>query len=664
MNVLIRCILTLSLLLDSAASGAMPLRLDESLEALSIGGSVQVLEDPERRLALTDILRPEHQAGFSPNHQAIPNYGFTPSAYWFKLDVMNTTDATAEWYLEVEDTMLNHVGFHVVRSNGETLSKTAGSLLPWFARDVNTDTFVFRFTLAAGESATLYLDIWNDAALMAPLQLWLPHAYHAHDRHRSMAYSVYFGIMLAMFIYNTFVNVRLGEPTYLFYLMFLAASAFNFACMNGVAGEFILQESPRALFLAFCVSYCLMGATGTLFAYRFIGIGSRQRFAKPGLQVIVFFWLAITAGILMGDTQKALQSIATVTLLMLAYCIALGVIGVRTGSHEARYYLGGWCLFLLGMLMTSLTFTGVIDRNLITYYCMQFGSACEALLLSLALAARLRTLQQERDAAHKHLVQQEKMANLGLLTAGISHEIKNPAQFLTLGAANVESRLQELQAFTADLTADDPDAELNAAFNTRFDGLYQQLRVVKEGSDRIQAIIQGMRHASRRDESGTKAAFDPVQGLLSTVELVKPTWKTTIDFDTNGLTTGTPVTGFASAMNQVFTNLMVNACQAMEERQKTAPSGYRGRLTLASSTSEDGLAITIEDNGCGMDDDTRRRLFEPFFTTKDKDRGTGLGMGICRGILDDHGGRLEVDSAPGKGTRMTIVLPAVSSGTD
>lgn len=392
MYVLIRWILALSLLLTSPASGAGPLRLEDGLNSLSIGRSVQVLEDPDRSLTLTDILRPEHQARFRLNQQAIPNYGFTPSAHWFKVDVINTRTVQAEWYLEVEDTM-------------------------------------------------------------------------------------------------------------------------------------------------------------------------------------------------------------------------------------------------------------------------QFGSACEAMLLSLALAARLRTLQREKDEAWKHLVQKEKMANLGLLTAGISHEIKNPAQFLTLGAANVESRLKELQNFIADLTNDDPDAELNEAFNTRFDGLYKQLGVVKEGSDRIQAIIQGMRHASRQDESGPKTLFDPVKGLLATVELVKPTWKTSIDFDVSGLTEGTLVMGYGSALNQVFTNLLVNGCQAIEERQKTAARDFTGNMTLHSHNHESELVITIEDNGCGMSPETRQRIFEPFFTTKDSERGTGLGMGICAGILQDHGGRLEIESTLGEGSRMTIHLP-------
>jgi two-component system NtrC family sensor kinase len=277
-----------------------------------------------------------------------------------------------------------------------------------------------------------------------------------------------------------------------------------------------------------------------------------------------------------------------------------------------------------------------------------------------------RELQSQHEhlkATQAHLIQQEKMANLGLLSAGIAHEIKNPVNFMTISNQTLEIRLKELQTFITDLLSDDPDPELMQAFAQRFEGLHSQVELIKEGSQRVQAIIAGMRSASRHDESSEKQAIDPVEGLLATLELVKASWKTLVDFDVSGLFPGARISGHGSALNQVFTNLLVNACQAIEERINSTPGSARGRMRMSSATESDQLLIRIEDNGCGMSEAVKAKLFTPFFTTKGSDRGTGLGMGICLGILEDHGGRLEVESQQGKGTAMLLCLPLMGAST-
>ena len=114
--------------------------------------------------------------------------------------------------------------------------------------------------------------------------------------------------------------------------------------------------------------------------------------------------------------------------------------------------------------------------------------------------------------------------------------------------------------------------------------------------------------------------------------------------------------GYPSQLAQVFTNLLVNACHAIEERQKIEKH-YEGRVFLRSDIDGSQLLIHVTDNGCGMPEHVQKRLFEPFFTTKGADKGTGLGMGICRGIIERHGGKLLVNSTEGEGTTMTVSLP-------
>lgn len=274
-----------------------------------------------------------------------------------------------------------------------------------------------------------------------------------------------------------------------------------------------------------------------------------------------------------------------------------------------------------------------------------------------------RTLKQqheELDTVHKQLVQQEKMAQLGLLSAGVAHEINNPNNFLSISAQTVEQRLQELKSFIDSLLEDEADPELRESFQSRFSALFSQLSLVKDGSSRIATIVKSMRAASRND-SGEMRPFDPAEGLLATVQLVSSTWKQKVRFDTQAVTARAHVMGHASQLNQVFTNLMVNACHAIEEKQTASGDTTPGVVSLSTQIDGEFIVIGIEDSGCGMPEHVRKRLFEPFFTTKGAERGTGLGMGICRAIIDEHRGRIDVDSTAGVGTTFRVFLPVTES---
>lgn len=292
------------------------------------------------------------------------------------------------------------------------------------------------------------------------------------------------------------------------------------------------------------------------------------------------------------------------------------------------------------------------------------------ILLSLALSARMRKLRDDNAVAQrqvieqqqiaieqqKQLVEKEKMAGLGLLSAGVAHEINNPNNFVNVSAQTAESRIRELQQFVNDLLADEAEDEIRTGFDTRFKDILGHMKLVSEGSQRIAGIVRGMRSASRQD-SDKADWFDPVDGILATLELVQSNFRHVVRFDATGLATGQQVQGFASQMNQVFMNLLVNACHAIEEKKTLTESALQGNIRLSSVVDGGELVISIQDDGCGMSSDVQARLFQPFFTTKGKDKGTGLGLGICKNIVKEHGGRLEVESAPGVGTTFRIVLP-------
>jgi len=240
----------------------------------------------------------------------------------------------------------------------------------------------------------------------------------------------------------------------------------------------------------------------------------------------------------------------------------------------------------------------------------------------------------ELKNAEVQLVQSEKMAALGRLVAGVAHEINNPVAFISSSVAPLRRRLE-----TAAADAPPEVAELLADAR-------EIVAVMARGAERTAAIVKDLRSFSRLGEAARKPV-DLHDGLEVSLRLLEPRWRGRIEIHRD-YGTLPPVECDPGQMNQVFMNLLANACDAIPER---------GNLWLTTRAEGDRVRVTIRDDGVGMAPEVVGRIFDPFFTTKDVGGGTGLGLAISHGVLAAHGGRIEVESTPGRGATFRIVLP-------
>ena len=270
------------------------------------------------------------------------------------------------------------------------------------------------------------------------------------------------------------------------------------------------------------------------------------------------------------------------------------------------------------------------------------------------LEQKVRERTQELIDTQQQLVLKEKLASTGVLTAGIAHEINNPVNFIHGGAQNIESMLKDFEQFMLGLLDEDADPELNREFVRRFHVLHEQLTLVLEGSGRIRDIVQNLRVITHLDQNQL-ISVDVVDGLEKSLEIVKVRQGGTISFECHSATRPL-VSGYGAELNQLFMNLLMNACQAITDRQVTGDQ-TPGRVAVTARESGSRLCITIEDNGCGMVPEVVSRAFDPFFTTREVGSGTGLGLSIAQAIAHKHDGTLSLQSTPGKGTVVTLELP-------
>lgn len=271
----------------------------------------------------------------------------------------------------------------------------------------------------------------------------------------------------------------------------------------------------------------------------------------------------------------------------------------------------------------------------------------------------LQTAYSELKQAHSHLLQQEKMASIGQLAAGVAHEINNPVGFISSNLSSLQkygSRLAEYIALEADLVSQSGSQELadrQAEGKKKYKVDYiltdidDLVRESLDGCERVSKIVQNLKSFSRVDQA-TRQTVDIHECLDSTINIVwnELKYKAKIIKEYQA---ATPITCFPQQLNQVFMNLLVNAAHAIDKE---------GLITIKTWQDETFLSIAISDNGSGIAPENVSRIFEPFFTTKEVGKGTGLGLSIVYEIVSkNHHGDILVDSKLGQGTTFTVKIP-------
>jgi signal transduction histidine kinase len=271
------------------------------------------------------------------------------------------------------------------------------------------------------------------------------------------------------------------------------------------------------------------------------------------------------------------------------------------------------------------------------------------------------TLEQVRHM-QQQIVQQEKMASLGMLTAGIAHEIKNPLNFIVNFSELSRDLAGELQEELGNV-GERVDAETRGVLDEIVTDLKSNSEKIHQHGRRADSIVRNMLEHSR-SESGEFRATDLNALLEEYVNLAyhgmranDNTFNLTIERDYE--TSLAPINVVPQDLSRVFLNIINNGCYAVHERSKRGEPGFVPTLYVATRRLGDHVEIRIRDNGTGIPGDLRDKVFEPFFTTKPTGSGTGLGLSISYDIVVKvHHGRFQVDSEEGRFTEFRIELPA------
>ena len=642
--------------------------------------------------------------GWRGSEVDVPNLGISDRAQWVRFVLVNRS-STPRIVVQVPYPELDEFLAYRVDRNEVLLIANIGQAIRPNERIGNHREMAFDVDLPQGSTTTILLRLKSTKQLQIPVVITTPTEFNESRSSRNLFTGGYFGIMMVMALYNLFIFFSIRDRSYLFYVLYILCLCFAQLTLQGVAQAYFWPELPWFSTKA----SVLFTLSSMLFAGGFIRYFINTRQVTPRLDkglLVLMLIIATTLAIeTAGFTILAYQIAQILSGSYSLFIIVLAITAIRSGSREARFFLLAWAAFLIGVVAYILKDVGVLPLTPMTQYAMPVGSVVEGILLSFGLADRINILRKEKERSqaealstlqeneriireqnvvleHKvkerthalqesndnlkrtqtQLVNAEKMASLGQLTAGIAHEINNPINFITSNVQPLRRNIREIVEVMAAYRAIGPadaDRQLEAVrskeramdLEESIAELDDIIDSIAEGSSRTAEIVRGLRNFSRLDEDDLKEA-DLNEGLRSTLAVLAPQFRdmVSIELDLGAIP---PVECFPGKVNQVFMNVITNAVQATLQRL-----GDRPRVVHVSSFQQDDrVLIRISDNGVGMTDDVKVRIYDPFFTTKPVGEGTGLGMAIVYGIIQDHKGDIHVESSPGVGTEFTIDLP-------
>jgi signal transduction histidine kinase len=498
------------------------------------------------------------RANFEPSQKDVPNLGFIKGNIWAKFVVENRS-SEPQLYLELEAPLIDEAELYSPDSLGNYSSKLLGQIREFSERKYKHTTYIYDLAVGPGKTRTFYMRVKSFDQVELPVKIQGAVEVSSSVINRNFLFGIYCGTMLIMIFYNLFIFVSIKDKSYLYYVFYILAILLTQTTFQGYTFKYLWPFSPRFESLSIHLMSIFVGFTSVQFLRNFLN----TRELVPRLDrifIIAYFFYGIaTILVLMGFLQLSwiliLGIVSPLSMFMLFVAIRL----LLKGNKTARFFTVAWSVFLVGVFIFAMKDFNILPHNNITVYTMPVGSAIETILLSLALADKIGTLKKESEEsqvkalnfareneriikeqniyleekimertaeleasnkslkeAEAHLVNAEKMASLGQLTAGISHEINNPINFVVSNVKplkrDVDDVLTVLSFYGQIKSAEEFEQRINdiEMLKKKIDLDYvtkeinQLLKGIDEGANRTAEIVKGLKNFSRANEDTLK----------------------------------------------------------------------------------------------------------------------------------------------------------------
>ena len=624
---------------------AAAVELDEDTRHLPLGSLMQVFEDPLGDVQIEDIASPAFESRFQPHQSAVFNAGYSRSAHWVRVDLNYRPQASQEarrWLLEVAYPPLDSLQLYLADGQGGyRLARDTGDTRPWASREIRQGNYLFEIELPANQPQRVYLRVQSQGSIQVPLSLWSQHAYLEAQPGRIYVLGMIYGVLLAMLVYNLFIYISIRDPSYLYYILYIAAFGLYQVSVNGAGVQFLWPDRP---WWANAATPLLIGATGLfgcLFTRSFLRTAEHSRWMDWLLRLIIAFSVAVMALALTTDYGVALRLATALALLFTLAVFAAGILAWLRGMRVARYFIIAWSALLIGGQINTLMVLGHLPHNFLTMYASQLGAALEVVLLSMALADRINALKDERAT-----ILEDARAELEQLNRELAESNRLKAEFLSNISHELRTPMMGVMGALELLPASDTPEELQQYQHIATGSARDMMRLVNNI-----LVLSELRAGKLRPEDYRFSLSDTAARLQQQFSAHADGKGLAFELEFDDRLPDL-VYGDGDKLEQSVRHLLDNAIKFTS----------RGAVTLrfAGAVEQRELQLSIEviDSGIGFSTADQAFLYQQFRQVDGsmtrRYGGLGIGLAISRGLIEVLGGQLDQQSRPGLGSRFCI----------
>ncbi len=355
---------------------------------------------------------------FKPVPRWPPTFGFADGVHWFALDLRNVDHADDTWLYVVEYALLDHLDLHLRYSDGREQRFVSGDREPYTARSVDHRHFNFALKLPRGQDVRSLLRVQTESSVQVPIAIYSDHAFLETHQRSQLGLGVYYGVLIGLLLYNLLIFLSVRDRSYPYYIGYVALFGLALACLNGISYQILWPTWPlwddAVLLLAIGGSLTCM----VLFTYSFLELPARQPKLARLFRIAARVLGAITLASPFVTYRHAILLETASVFLLAILMIGAGLSAWRNGYRPAYYFLLAWSFMVAGIVVYACVSFGLLPKNFVTEYGIQFGSGIEMILLSLGLAYRFKLLREQNL-----LLQKEATERLEIRVAERTNEL-------------------------------------------------------------------------------------------------------------------------------------------------------------------------------------------------------------------------------------------------
>lgn len=593
----------------------------------NLGPQVLLLADESGRLSPFDILQPDYASQWTEHTANSINRGYDDTPFWIQFRLDAAQSIYKEWHLVLSNPLLDYVDVYQVFGNsGPRLIYRSGLHRPNQSRFEDHRFFIIPVEVYG--PTTYLMRIETSPSALVPLHVYPSDDFWSPLLKADIGNWLFYGVLLAMVLYNAFLYTTVRDVSYLFYVLFISGFGLLQLSLDGYLAQYLW---PPSLIYHYEYNFWITIAALTFACFFVINFLNLRHTSRAHLWALYgMIALQVVAAILLFtiDLDWFARLYSPTVLLFMALAISAGIRAWRVGFVAAQFFVVAWVLFALGNSVFLLGRLLGVEAPLPPNLASKLGSFAEAMLLSFALAYRIRLLRDEQERQRMRVEAQSQFL------AQISHEIRTPLNGV-LGMTEVlaRTRLDDEQRGYVD-TIQGSGGSLLALINDILD--YSKIEAGKMAFRRESVDVHHL--VQQQVKLFLSQAEHKSLSLTGDIAPSVPAW---VMLD-------------AQHVRQVLSNLVSNAIKYTDQGSV--------KLTLGIDPKAPRLLeFRVEDSGIGISEIDQQNLFN-LYSDVDPGRqrkagGTGLGLAISRELVDLMGGTLTVSSAPNQGSCFTVKLP-------